>query len=254
MPFEFYHIDTNLEPVFDYNTLGKKDGFLYTNYFGLKDDFSKKIAKQVPNLILDNAQSFFSKPLQYVDTMYSTRKYFGVSDGAYLFCDSLLDLKLEEDVSYNRMSHLLIRADSNPEEGYAEFIVNDDCLKDQPIKAMSKLTKAILSTINYENVKTVRIRNYEYLHQLLKDRNLIKIEKSKDQVPQCYPFRSKDSNLRKKLIKNRIYCPIYWPNVKEWCLANSLEYQLMEEVIFLPLDQRYNELDMQQIVNIIDKV
>ena len=36
---EFYFIDSNFEPLFDYQSLAQKDAFLYTNYFALKDEF-----------------------------------------------------------------------------------------------------------------------------------------------------------------------------------------------------------------------
>ncbi len=63
-------------------------GFLCTNYFGIKDEFITSLSKQVSNLIVDNAQSFFSNPIENIDTFYSPRKFFGVSDGAYLYCDT----------------------------------------------------------------------------------------------------------------------------------------------------------------------
>ena len=83
--YEFYSINKKLEPVFNYQKIQADMGFLYTNYFGIKDDFISIIAKKLKNLIIDNAQSFFSKPLEGIDTFYSARKFFGVPDGAYLY-------------------------------------------------------------------------------------------------------------------------------------------------------------------------
>ncbi|WP_264554527.1 hypothetical protein [Flavobacterium sp. N1946] len=57
--FEFYSIDENLEPIFDFNKLDSNAAFLYTNYFGLKDNYIKELAAQDVNLIIDNSQSFF---------------------------------------------------------------------------------------------------------------------------------------------------------------------------------------------------
>ena len=84
---QFYHIDTNLEPCVDPAALPEDEGFVYTNYFGLKDRCVEALAQVCPTLIVDNAQSFFSTPLPGVDVFYSPRKFFGVPDGAYLYTD-----------------------------------------------------------------------------------------------------------------------------------------------------------------------
>lgn len=249
--YEFYHINQNLEPVFDYNKITSDIGFLYTNYFGLKDNFIKDLVTNVSNLIIDNAQSFFSGPINNVDTFYSPRKFFGVSDGAYLFCNMQLNAALEQDISYNRMSHLLIRADINAEVGYPEFSKNDNSLNNQPIKQMSNLTHKLLNSINYELIKAKRVQNFQYLHRFLKDRNLLKIEKSNAQVPLVYPFWTKDSKLKKRLLEKKIFCATYWPNVLTWCEQDSIEVQLTNELIHLPIDQRYSEVEMNKIIKLI---
>jgi hypothetical protein len=249
--FEFYHINRDLEPVFDFNKITSEEGFLCTNYFGLKDNFIYNLGIKVSNLIIDNAQSFFSKPINNVDTFYSARKFFGVGDGAYLFCNTLLNEELEQDISYKRMSHLLIRSDTNAEAGYLDFCSNDASLIDHPIKKMSNLTHKILNSIDYEKVKTKRIQNFKYLHEFLKDRNLLKIEELDQQVPLVYPFWTKDITLKKKLADNKIYCATYWPNVLEWCDEDFLEVQLTKELIHLPIDQRYSRQEMNKIIKLI---
>lgn len=246
--YEFYHINQNLEPVFNYNKITSETGFLYTNYFGLKDKFISKLTIKVSNLIIDNAQSFFSEPINYIDTFYSPRKFFGVSDGAYLFCNKRLKNELEQDESYNRMSHLLIRSDKNAEAGYAEFCNNDNSLTNQSIKKMSNLTHKILGSIDYESLKLKRIQNFNHLHKFLKDRNLLKIEESTTQVPLVYPFWTKDDRLKNKLIDLKIYCATYWPNVREWCKEDCLEVHLTNELIHLPIDQRYTIGHMKKIL------
>jgi hypothetical protein len=144
IPYEFYHINENLEPVFKFEKTGLKEVFLYTNYFGIKDAFIKHLSGKISNLIIDNAQSFFSRPLKGIDTFYSPRKFFGVSDGAYLFIDKELKEDFDQDISHDRMSHLLIRVDKSAEEGYADFSFNDSCLINEPIKKMSNLTHKLL--------------------------------------------------------------------------------------------------------------
>lgn len=249
--YEFYRIDRNLEPLFDYRLLTENETFLYTNYFGLKDEFINRLALQCNNLIIDNAQAFFAKPITNVATIYSARKFFGVADGAYLYCERHLNQVFETDVSIERMSHLLIRKDISAESGYCDFVSNDKSLINQPIKLMSKLTSSILHSVDYDNVAKIRRENFNTLHNALGNINELKLKKLTDSVPMVYPFWSKDLSLRKRLLENKIYTATYWPNVKKWCKAEDLEYSLTEEIVHLPIDQRYGKKEMELILKTI---
>ena len=93
--FEFYHINIHLELAQEIN-LREGEALLYTNYFGLKQHYVELLAnKYVSQLIVDNTQAFFAKPLDGIDTFYTCRKFFGVSDGAYLYTDAKLDFQFE---------------------------------------------------------------------------------------------------------------------------------------------------------------
>ena len=54
------------------------------------------------------------------------------------------------------------------------------------------------------------------------------------------------NRLRQVLIREQIYCPIHWPHPKDNCESNLYEIELS-----LICDQRYTELDMQRIINVI---
>ncbi len=246
--YEFYSIDWNLAPIFE-KTLSSKEAFLYTNYFGLKQNTVETLSKKYHNLIVDNSQAFFAKPLKGVDTFYSARKFFGVSDGAYLYTDCFLTDELEQDHSYERMTHLLKRMDVSPEFGYDDFKKNDDSLKDQPIRKMSSLTRSILASINYNDILEKRRENYLHLHNELKYKNKFSfdIESTKD-VPMVYPYFSESDALKKKLISQHIYIATYWPNVFEWRKEKDIEYQIADKTIFLPIDQRYREEEMSNVI------
>lgn len=249
--YEFYKIDENLEPIFDFEKVLENQAFLYTNYFGLKDEFIKVLAEKSFNLVIDNAHSFFSQSLPGVDTFYSARKFFGVADGGYLYCSAKLKNDYEQDMSYGRISHLLIRADTNAETAYLEFIENDKKLVGQPIKKMSNLTMKLLKSIDYESTKVKRKENFSYLHKFLKNDNKLKIKFLNSCVPMVYPFWSNNKKLKQVLLNNRVYCATYWPNVKEWCEEGDLELKMVDEIIHLPIDQRYGEKEMEFIINII---
>ena len=246
--YVFYHINEQLEPIEETYQLQPTEAFLYTNYYGLKPRCVERLAEQYgKQLIVDNAQAFFAEPLEGIDTFYSARKFFGVADGAYLYTDAQLDMELEQDQSYQRMSHLLMRADVGAEAGYSEFRKNDDSLIDNPIRLMSNLTEKILCSIDYESAKQLRRRNYMLLAEQLGIKNGIHLTMDEDAVPMVYPYLTDYTTLRQRLISNRIYVATYWPNVREWC-EKDLERKLTTQILPLPLDQRIN---IEKIIEII---
>ncbi|MFV8271466.1 hypothetical protein ACNQGP_16240 [Flavobacterium sp. GT2N3] len=249
--YEFYHINEQFEPLFDYNKIKSNEAFLFTNYFGLKDSFVIQIAKFCKNLIIDSAQSFYSKPLTGIDTFYSPRKFFGVPDGAYLYSNKKLKMSFEKDVSFNRCSHLLKRIDCSAEIAYGDFIINDSSLKEQDSKEMSTLTQTLLAAIDYDLCADKRTRNFNFLHQALQETNELEIDILNIGVPMVYPYWSDNQILRQKLLDNKVYTAIYWPNVLEWSKKNSLEYSMTKQIIYLPIDQRYDEIDLNKIIKII---
>ncbi len=249
--YDFYHINTNFEPVFDFSKIEANETFLYTNYFGLKDDFIEKLAIFCPNLIIDSTQSFFSKPILGISTFYSCRKFFGVPDGAYLYLDNVDVSEFRYDYSDSRFAHLLKRIEHGAGIAYNDFKTNDSSLIGQPILQMSKLTKALLGNIDYENVKKIRRENFKALHRQLSDFNQLKIKLDNDAVPMVYPFWSNNLNLRQLLIANKVFVATYWPNVLDWCDRNQLESRMVNEIVFLPVDQRYEIRDLQIIINLI---
>ena len=135
--YEFYHINRQFE-IEDDIVLNDKESILYTNYFGLKQKYIENLVQRYnTSLIVDNTQAFFADHILGLDTFYTCRKFFGVPDGAYLYCDALLDDFYEQDQSFGRMDHLLKRIDLTAEEGYADFRRIDDGLGQQPIRRMS---------------------------------------------------------------------------------------------------------------------
>jgi hypothetical protein len=245
--YEFYHINELLEPKSEYS-LKQNEAFLYTNYFGLKQDCVLRLAKLYKKqLIVDNAQAFYAKPLEGIDTFYSPRKFFGIADGGYLYIDKKLDIELKQDYSYERMSHLLKRIDVSAEFGYNDFKRNDDSLINQPIKLMSNLTNKILSSIDYNSVKEKRIENYLYLESKLKNKNLIQLTLNNNDIPMVYPYLCSDKELKNKLIFNKIFVATYWPNIFEWTKENDFENKLVNNLLPLPIDQRYCEKEINKI-------
>ena len=249
--YEFYHINELLEPT-SFLKLNVKEAFLYTNYFGVKQECVKRLASEYgEQLIVDNAQAFYAEHLSGVDTFYSVRKFFGVPDGAYLYTERFLQQEFAQDCSYERMSHLLKRIDLGAEAGYQDFRMNDDALCNQEIKKMSKLTEAILAGIDYVAARNKRRENYLFLDKALTETNQIHLELDDNAVPMVYPYLTNNVSLKKKLIENKVYVATYWPNL-EYKDSFVTEYNLALNVIPLPCDQRYGEKEMERIIKLIN--
>lgn len=249
--YEFYHVNIKLE-IAQKIKLQKDEALLYTNYFGLKQRYVEKLVDKYENqLILDNTQAFYADHILDIDSFYTCRKFFGVPDGAYLYCDAELDEEIEQDYSYERMAHLLKRIDLSAEEGYADFRKVDDGLDNQPIKKMSKLTQRMMQSIDYQAAALKRRENFKTLHKALGKDNNIVLPLDDDAVPMVYPYLVPKKGLREKLIENKIFVARYWPNVLEWTTKENIEYLIAFQMLPLPIDQRYNKYDMDYIIRMI---
>lgn len=251
--FEFYAVSMKLEPI-GLKPLKFHEAVLIINYFGLKGKYISSLSQQIPNLIVDNAQAFFEPPIPGVDCFYSARKFFGVPDGAYLSTDCLLENEFPKEVSWERCDHLLRRLENGASDGYESFKINEDYLCGKEIKSMSNISFRLLSGINYQAVKTRRNQNYQYLHLKLRRKNLLTITDAEVDGPMSYPFYSESEGLKEKLIRQKIYVPTYWTNVLELCNSDSVEYQLANKCLPLPIDQRYGLLDMDRICNVLNSL
>lgn len=246
--YEFYRINYDLEPE-TIPQVKEDEAFLYTNYFGLKQGCVEYLSEKYgDHLIVDNSQAFYAKRIDGIDTFYSPRKFFGVPDGGYLYTDCKLDKEFLQDKSYNRMRHLLIRAEENAEAGYSMFREADASLCNSPIKYMSVISDRLLRNIDYLYIKDIRRNNFKFLHDRLSEKNRLKFNFDNEAVPLVYPYLQEDGDLKKFLISKRIFVATYWPNVLEWCSEQTVEYKITQKLAALPIDQRYIEKDMEALI------
>ncbi len=243
---EFYHVGFDFKPVNDFK-MSDGDWLYIVNYYGqLTDCDIRYYAYSSKNIIVDQAQSYFDLPIDNIDTLYTCRKYFGVADGAFLYTDSHIDSDLPTDESYDRMRFLLGRFERTASEFYSEYVKNNHFFVDEPIKKMSKLTANLLKAIDYDQVEKVRKNNFEYLHKEFCDINQLKILKTGTFM---YPLMIENGNeIRKQLQKEKIYIPTLWPTVFDLSEPNDPEYQMAQNIMPLPIDQRYTKDDMKYIV------
>ncbi|MDP3115399.1 MAG: hypothetical protein Q8M98_11620 [Candidatus Cloacimonadaceae bacterium] len=251
--YEFYQLDRDFLPDIRFDDMDAGSFFLYTNYFGLCDKQAMEISKVCPNLIVDNSQAFFSRPINDVPTFYSPRKYFGVPDGAYLYPGSIdgIDIQsMQYCHSHARCSHLLKRIDLSPEDGYGDFKDCEKLISSDAVCLMSKLSRRILGGIDYNLISQRRRSNYQTLHKelgFLNELELANIDIA-DSAPLIYPLLLKNTGFKERLIRDKIYIATYWDNVYQWTASDSWEWYLTDNLIALPIDQRYNESQMKVII------
>lgn len=252
--YEFYHIDRNLEIEKNIH-LRDNEYIVVNNYFGIKDEYIRRISLQYKNkLIVDCAQAFFAPALGEIKMFFSPRKFIGVADGGYTRPAYDIDTDTVQDFSTDRSIHLLRRIDSGSESGYTEFQRDDASLSLEPIKKMSELTRSVLESSDCKRIIERRRENFEKLHHALVSQNKLNIpNRNHFNCPMVYPYWTDDENLRNKLIANKVFVATYWLNVFEWCDKESTEYELANNLITLPIDQRYGKEDMRRILSIILK-
>ncbi len=240
-----YHINKSFKPIIK-NRVDNNEYIYVVNYYGF---LSKKdiigLKTKYKNLIVDNVQAFFEMPVKGVDTLYSCRKFFGVPDGSYLYSSESLDLSI--DNSKNRFAHLKGRLKDGAEMHYFEFINAEKELNNLPLLSMSDETYKIMCKIDYSGCKKARISNYGVLERCLSKFNEVNMHVYG--APFCYPLLLKDGlDLKKRLISSKVFIPTLWPGLVG---LNSFEQYIVNNMVLLPCDHRYDKKDMEKIISII---
>jgi hypothetical protein len=253
--YEYYAIDKNFAPIFD-KSINKEEYFLYINYFGIKGDEVKNIYKKYRHqLILDNTHAFFADKKMANYSFNSARKFFGVSDGAFLYMKSSKSNSFNISVPKKESpkSHLIHLRQGKREVAFEEYRQAESVM-DAEIEQISTYSTNLLNKIDYDFVQKQRIKNFNVLASKLKGYNLIEVKESKSEVPFAYPFLPKMQLERDQLISKGIFFPRLWPNVLEESIKGfSFEKKLAQDMFPLPIDHRWSEHDMNYIVSVIIK-
>ena len=240
---EQYELDADFMPARDFPL---NDFVVYNNYFGVCGKKVSELSARYPNLIVDNAQAFYSRQIGRA-AFYSPRKFFGLPDGGIaVFKDEALNarpLDLDVDSSLGRISHLVKRIELGASAGYADFKAVSDQLVNAPVRAMSKLTMALFGNVDYTFAVERRQMHFKFLHGQLQSSFPFAI--APDDVPMVYPHWSEDVELRQRLINAKVYIAKYWLGIS-YC--DSIVSHLMP----LPVDQRYGIEDMKKTVKEIN--
>lgn len=243
----FYHTGIDFRLIIDDKAPDDGEWIYIVNYYGqLDNEYLAGLKEKHTNIIVDNAQAFFQMPVAGVDTLYTCRKFFGVADGGYLYTDTLLEDGIETDQSYKRMEFLLGRFERGADEFYSLYVENNESFEGVPLRKMSRLTANIMRGIDYGHVEKTRTENFRYLDERLGQVNRLKLNNTEGAF--MYPFYIKGGNeLRKELQRGKIYIPTLWPDAFEVCGRDDMEYDMAENILPLPVDQRYGREEMDYL-------
>lgn len=219
--FTYYHINSLLEPSY-YPELAENEAFLYINYFGLKQDCVLKLFSFYDSrLIVDNAQAFFSPPIKGVDTFYSSRKFYGVKNGAFLYLGNLHGIN----------------------DSVYKYKKANDSLLSKSIE--------ILKTIDYDRTIKKRLYNYMKYENALHGTNQLCVSLIESTAPMVFPYYPIDNTVKKRLRLNGYLVEQFWPYVFSICSPNDFEYNFAAGMIPLFIGQDCSEAYINNIINLI---
>ena len=118
-------------------------------------------------------------------------------------------------------------------------------------KEMSEEGQNIMYNTCSDSVKVARTTNYEHLYNIINCNHILHIPFSpqkKHTAPFALPILVNDrDSVQQMLAANGIYAPVLWPITEEAsqvCL-NAKNYS--EHMLALPIDQRYNYYDIEEL-------
>lgn len=172
---KFYHIDKSFKPVIDF----PENAFiLYPDYFGVSGAIVNDLALKYPNLIADNAHSFFSEP-KGAACFNSLRKFFPLlKDGAFLYTSKTADFNIEQDdfeYEYKELS-------------YDDMCRNENRLDYEDIKHMSECTLNYFNSIDLKKAQQQFIDNFKENDKKYGAVNNLKFNLPAGAAPYKYPY------------------------------------------------------------------
>ena len=116
---------------------------------------------------------------------------------------------------------------------------------------VQKVDIHFLESLDYKKIEKYRCLNYDILEEKIGSSNLLKIKKRSNDVPMVYPYLSNKSFLKNNLVLGKVYVATYWKNVFEWVEKTNVEYFFSKNLCPIPVDQRYCDIDMKKIIEMI---
>lgn len=259
---ETYDLDESLYPKNLPPKLPDQCVVMYVNYFGLSLRNVARLHEAIPadRLIIDNSQALFASHTEALATIYSPRKFAGLPDGGLLMASTSLSITspIEEDHgSFDRMKHLLVRMAYSAREGYGDFHSARDSIRDTSPLAMSRLTRCLMKSIQWNQVVERRRENYLIMAGMMNSINEMHWTLGENDAPLCYPLtlRGREINkVKKDLAEHNVFTATYWPDAAPRIKVGTIEETLLNETLFLPIDQRLERVQVEEVGRLVLKL
>ena len=252
---KYYHQDKNFNPTDLYPS--DEDAVLLVNYYGIMSaERMRVLAAVYRDVIIDNCQAFFCKPLDSALNVYSARKFVGVPDGAYVIGKGAERYVEEYPQGYSSDTavFLMKRIEYGCEgEGYASRTLNENRIDSEDIMKMSGLTRALLDGADYEWNQAKRRENFAIACELFGDVNAIEPTMYYDDVtvPMVYPLVVEDDGLLSRLLAAKHFQGHWWKYITEELPEDTFEHWMSRYMIPITIDQRYGREELEYLREIV---
>lgn len=292
IPFEaagydiaFFHIDKQLNILADefYNLAEnfRPDIILFHTYYGY-DGFSEirpkleEYKNKGISVIEDMTQSLFLDMNGYGANYYvgSLRKWFPVADGGFcLPCNGtgqrkeLLDCRLKENSIYvstkTKAMELKRRYLDEGFDDKAEFLAlnkrAEELLdKKTQIFGMSHEAMKYLGSADTDEILKIRTDNFEVLKRGIRNIEWLDNLMPENAVAPLYYavcVKMKREYIQEEMKKKNVFLPVLWSIPKSAAVfLNDEEKYIYDNMLAIPCDHRYNENDMQYIINCMENI
>lgn len=254
-------VESGIQVFFYNDSIPETDAVLVMDYFGYKN--KKKVEMRNAIVIRDLTHSIFSEPYSDADYYFgSMRKWAGFWTGGYAWgfkkpvqYDGCNEEYIESREKAMTMKKEYINGSvKNTDIGEKKFLdIFSKAEKNLEKKGIYYASKRDIDAAYFLDVNWIKKRrreNAKYLLASLADIAIFPILDN-DDCPLFVPIRIKNRDkIKNELIKNSIYCPVHWPISRYHSLSIN-ERLFYEEELSLVCDQRYNQDDMEKIVNVI---
>jgi dTDP-4-amino-4,6-dideoxygalactose transaminase len=273
---DYYDVDVNLhsdgliisKQAFELN-VGVVIFHQYFGYETVTNVDSLSVLKENGIVVIEDCTQCLYSSIKKNNADYyvaSIRKWLGTPDGGFAVCKEgyfynkprTYDIELEQAkylASINKYKYLFEGVGSK-EEFLKQYRIAEEILDNQKdFYTISPLASHIQACMDVHRMKDKRRNNYKILLNGLIDASFIKplfVGITDKVVPLYFPIIAEDRiKLQRYLVENEIYAPVVWPKPeeqKEVCISGEYLY---EHLLCIPIDQRYNEVDMQRVLSVL---
>jgi hypothetical protein len=186
--------------------------------------------------------------------LYSPRKLVGVPDGGILVaCRKPLPLlRTTAPADFSFMLPAIARFEDEGENDndrwYAAY-VREEAAMQVGLQAMSRLSLGILDACDHLAQCEARHRNFLALHNRLRPWAQF-ADVDAGFAPLGYPIRASSAEaVATELSRARVFAARHWRTLPSPASDFPEEHRLARELITLPCDDRYDEVDMDRVAN-----